>query len=261
MSDILTEIAANGVATVTMNRGEVHNAFNEDVIAALDAAFRSLGDDPAVRAVVLRGAGKSFSAGADLGWMRRVSGYGEAENLADAMGLARMLQAIDTCAKPTLAVVHGAAFGGGVGLAAACDIAVAAETATFALTEVRLGILPAVISPYVVAAMGERACRRYFLTGERFSAAEAQRHGLVHDIAPADELEGRVAGILAALLQCAPGAQTEAKALIRAVGRRPTDEAVIHDTAARIARRRATAEGKEGIGAFLDKREPAWRRS
>lgn len=260
MSDILTDIGADGVATVTMNRAAVHNAFNETVIADLDSAFRRLGDDPAVRVVLLRGAGKSFSAGADLGWMQRMAGYSREENVADALGLARMMQAIDRCPKPTVAVVHGAAFGGGVGLVAACDIVVASEAASFCLSEVRLGLIPAAISPYVVAAMGERACRRYFLTAERFSAAEAQRLGLVHELAPADGLEAAVERMVKALLDCAPGAQAEAKDLIRAVSRRPTDDAVLADTADRIAVRRASAEGREGVGAFLEKRDPSWRK-
>lgn len=259
MSDILTDIRPDGVATVTMNRAALHNAFNEAVIADLDQAFRWLGDEPSVRVVLLRGTGKSFSAGADLGWMQRMAGYSREENVADAQGLARMLQAIDRCPRPTVAVVHGAAFGGGVGLAAACDIVVASEAASFSLSEVRLGLIPAVISPYVVAAMGERACRRYFLTAERFSAAEAMRLGLVHELAPADGLEAAVERMVRSLLDCAPGAQAEAKDLIRAVSRLPTDDAVLADTADRIATRRATAEGREGVGAFLEKRDPSWR--
>ena len=260
MSDILTDIGANGVATVTMNRGEVHNAFNETVIADLTAAFERLGRDPAVRLVVLRGTGKSFSAGADLSWMQRMAGYGHEENLADAMGLAAMLRAIDTCPKPTLAVVQGPAYGGGVGLVAACDIAIASEGASFALTEVKLGLIPAVIAPYVVAAMGERACRRYFLTAERFPAPEAYRLGLVHELTPADGLDAAADAMIARLLEGGPASQSAAKELIRAVARRPTDEAVIRDTAERIARQRASAEGKEGVGAFLGKRKPSWNR-
>lgn len=259
MTDIRITIADDGVATVTMDRGDVHNAFNEGMIGDLTTAFQTLGADPAVRAVLLRGAGKSFSAGADLAWMRRMAGYSEDENLADAMGLGRMLQTIDMCPKPTIAVVQGAAFGGGVGLISACDMAVSADTATFALTEVRLGLIPAVISPYVVAAMGERACRRYFQTAERFGAADALRLGLVSEVVPLGELEAAAGRLLGALRQCAPGAQAEAKDLIRAVARKTTDDTVIADTARRIAIRRASAEGKEGVGAFLDKREPSWR--
>ena len=259
MSDILIDIAASGVAAVTMNRAEVHNAFNERVIADLTDAFLSLGSNPDVRAILLRGAGKSFSAGADLGWMKKMAGYSHGENVQDAMGLATMLRTLDECPKPTIAVVQGPAFGGGVGLVAACDIAVAAETASFALTEVRLGLIPAVISPYVVAAMGERACRRYFLTAERFSAAEALRLGLLHQTVPATELDAAVEVMVRNLLQCGPASQTAAKDLIRAVARRPLDEALVRDTAERIARQRASDEGREGVGAFLEKREPAWR--
>ncbi|MDQ2103807.1 enoyl-CoA hydratase/isomerase family protein [Azospirillum isscasi] len=259
MSDILIDIAPSGVAAVTMNRAEVHNAFNEQVIAGLTDAFRSLGNDPNVRAILLRGAGKSFSAGADLGWMKKMAGYSHEENVQDAMGLATMLRTLDECPKPTIAVVQGPAFGGGVGLVAACDIAISADTATFALTEVRLGLIPAVISPYVVAAMGERACRRYFLTGERFSAADALRFGLLHQTVQASELDACVEVMVRNLLQCGPASQTAAKELVRAVARRPLDDALARDTAERIARQRASAEGKEGVGAFLEKREPAWR--
>lgn len=263
MSDILIDIAdsgsLSGVATVTMNRAEVHNAFNERVIADLTDAFLGLGSNPDVRAILLRGAGKSFSAGADLGWMKKMAGYSHGENVQDAMGLATMLRTLDECPKPTIAVVQGPAFGGGVGLVAACDIAIAAETASFALTEVRLGLIPAVISPYVVAAMGERACRRYFLTAERFSAAETLRLGLLHQTVPATELDAAVEVMVRNLLQCGPASQTAAKELIRAVARRPLDDALVRDTAERIARQRASDEGREGVGAFLEKREPAWR--
>ncbi|WP_114862093.1 enoyl-CoA hydratase/isomerase family protein [Azospirillum brasilense] len=259
MSDILIDIAASGVAAVTMNRAEVHNAFNERVIADLTDAVLRLGSNPDVRAILLRGAGKSFSAGADLGWMKRMAGYSHGENVEDAMGLATMLRTLDECPKPTIAVVQGPAFGGGVGLVAACDIAIAAETASFALTEVRLGLIPAVISPYVVAAMGERACRRYFLTAERFSAAEALRLGLLHQTVEATELDAAVEVMVRNLLHCGPASQTAAKELIRAVARRPLDDALVRDTAERIARQRASDEGREGVGAFLEKREPAWR--
>lgn len=259
MSDILVTTAGNGVATITMNRGDVHNAFNEDVIAGLTEAFRSVGADPEVRAVLLRGVGKSFSAGADLSWMKRMAGYSHEENLTDAMGLATMLRTLDECPKPTVAVVQGPAFGGGVGLVSACDIAIGVETASFALTEVKLGIIPATISPYVIAAIGERACRRFFLTGERFPAAEAYRLGLLHEVTTVDGLEAAVEKTVRNLLDCGPAAQSAAKELIRAVARRPLSDAVVRDTAERIAHQRASAEGKEGVGAFLDKRNPSWR--
>ncbi len=259
MSDILTETRPDGVATVTMNRGDAHNAFDEAVIADLAAAFQGLGADPAVRLILLRGVGQSFSAGADLGWMQRMAGYSHDENVADAMGLAVMLRTLDTCPKPTVAVVQGPAYGGGVGLIAACDMAVCADTASFALTEVTLGLIPAVISPYVVAALGERACRRYFLTAERFSAAEALRLGLVHEVAPTDRLDGAVEGMVAKLLDGAPLAQGAVKELIRAVVNHALDDALVRDTAERIARQRVSDEGREGIGAFLAKRKPAWQ--
>ena len=193
---ILTEIREDGVATVTLNRADVHNAFNDAVIADLTDALRRLGDDDKVRAVVLRAEGKSFSAGADLGWMQRMAGYGHAENLRDAGALAELMRVLNFLPKPTVARVQGAAFGGGVGLVACCDIAIASDAAAFSLSEVRLGLIPAVISPYVVAAIGERAARRYFLTAERFDAAEALRIGLVHQVVPADQLDAAVDAIL-----------------------------------------------------------------
>ncbi|EWY39698.1 enoyl-CoA hydratase [Skermanella stibiiresistens SB22] len=256
--NILTDIGADGVAIVTMNRPEVHNAFNDAVIAEMTAALRRLGEDERVRAVVLRAAGKSFSAGADLGWMQRMAGYGQVENLRDAEGLAELMRVLNFLPRPTVAVVQGAAFGGGVGLVACCDIAIAAETASFSLSEVKLGLIPSVISPYVVAAIGERASRRYFLTAERFDADEAARIGLVHQVVPADQLDAAVASILARLGEGGPAAQKAAKDLVFAVTRRPIDATVIRDTAERIATIRASSEGREGLSAFLEKRKPAW---
>ena len=257
--EILSVIRDDGIATVTLNRPEVHNAFNDAMIADLTAVFRQLGDDTKVRAVLLRANGKSFSAGANLGWMQRMAGYGHDENLADAQALAELMRTLNTLPKPTVAVVQGAAFGGGVGLVACCDIAVAADAAAFSLSEVRLGLIPAVISPYVVAAMGERAARRYFLTAERFSAQEAHRLGLVHEVVSGDLLDQAVETILQRLAECGPAAQAAAKDLIFAVAHQPTDAAVIQDTAERIARIRASEEGREGVGAFLQKRPPSWR--
>jgi methylglutaconyl-CoA hydratase len=260
MSAIAIDTRPDGVASVTLDRPEMHNAFNDEVIAELTPTFRRLGADPAVRVVVLRANGKSFSAGADLNWMQRIAGYSHEQNVADAMALAEMLRALDACPKPTLALVQGPAYGGGVGLVAACDIAVASTAASFALTEARLGLIPAVISPYVIAAIGERACRRYFLTAERFSAEAAHRLGLVHEVVPPDRLAAAGSDLIARLRECGPAAQSAAKELIRAVVRRPTDDAVVHDTAERIARQRAGVEGREGVGAFLEKRKPAWNR-
>ncbi|MBK9677040.1 MAG: enoyl-CoA hydratase/isomerase family protein [Betaproteobacteria bacterium] len=248
----------DGVAVVTLARPEVHNAFDEVLIAELTATLKALDADAAVRVVVLAGQGRSFCAGADLGWMQRMAGYSHAENLADAGALAAMLATLDRMGKPTIARVHGAAYGGGVGLVACCDIAVAAEEATFALSEVKLGLIPATIGPYVVAAIGARQARRYFLTAERFTAAEALRIGLVHDVVPAAAVDRRVDALIAALRAAGPRAQAEAKALVRAVSSRPVDDTVIADTVARIAAVRASAEGREGVAAFLERRPAAW---
>jgi methylglutaconyl-CoA hydratase len=255
---ILTAVSEDGVASVTLNRAEVHNAFNDTVIADLTGTLRRLGDDDKVQAVVLRAEGKSFSAGADLGWMQRMANYGHAENLADAGALAELMRVLNFLPKPTVARVQGAAFGGGVGLVACCDIAIASDAASFSLSEVRLGLIPAVISPYVVAAIGERAARRYFLTAERFGADEALRIGLVHQVVPADQLDSAVDTILTRLSEGGPAAQRAAKDLIFAVAHRPIDAGLIHDTAERIATIRASAEGREGLAGFLEKRKPAW---
>jgi len=255
---LLIEIDGAGTAWVTLNRPGVHNAFDDTLIAELSAAFERLGDDGAVRAVVLGALGKSFSAGGDLNWMRRMSGYSREENRCDAEGLAAMLRNISHCPKPTLAVVQGAALGGGVGLVAACDIALAADVATFRLSEVKLGLIPATIGPYVVAAMGERAARRYALSAERFDAMEAKRIGLVHEVVPAAELGSAARAMLAALAGNGPAAMAATKGLIRAVAGCPIDAEVIADTARRIADVRASDEGREGIAAFLEKRKPNW---
>ncbi len=250
----------HAVARVTLNRPEVHNAFDEHLIAQLTEAFEELAADPETRCVVLSGAGRSFSAGADLSWMRRTADYDEAANLEDARRLERMLGALDELPKPTIAMVNGAAMGGGVGLIAACDIAIAAERAVFALSEVRLGLVPAVISPYVLRAVGDRACRRYFLTGERFDAAEARRIGLLHEVVPETDLELRTLEIAEAVLAGGPEAQAEAKSLLRLC--RALEGSLLGEATARmIAKRRASAEGREGVGAFLEKRPPAWRRN
>ncbi len=255
---LTTTIDDRGVATVTLSRPELHNAFDEGLIAGLAEALGRLAEDPAVRVVLLRAESKSFSAGADLNWMRRMAGYGEAENLADAERLAALMAALDRLPRPTVAVVQGAAFGGGVGLIAACDMAVASEAASFSLSEVKLGLTPAVISPYVVNAIGVRAARRYMLTGERFDAATAHRLGLVHQVVPADALDAAAETLTATLLACGPEAITECKALIARVARGRIDAALIADTAHRIARIRVTAEAREGIAAFLEKRKPDW---
>jgi methylglutaconyl-CoA hydratase len=246
------------VAVVTLNRPDIHNAFDEVLIAELTAALKRLDRDRAVRAVVLTGSGKSFCAGADLNWMKKTAAYSRAQNLADAKALANMLSTLNGLTKPTIARAHGAVFGGGVGLVACCDIAVGESSAVFALSEARLGLIPATIAPYVVDAIGARAARRYFLSGERFTATEAFRLGLLHDLAPLPELDARINEILGALVTAGPGAQAECKALIQAVARRSADARMIADTARRIARVRTSPEAKEGVAAFLAKRKASW---
>lgn len=256
---LLSSIDDRGVATVTLNRSDVHNAFNDDLIWELDNAFTKLGQNPDVRAIVLTGAGRSFSAGADLNWMKAAASYSEEQNRRDALNLSAMLSSINSCPKPTIAIVNGATFGGGVGLVSCCDVAIAVEDAKFSLSEVRLGLTPATISPYVVAAIGERHARRYFLTAERFDAQEALRIGLVHETAPSLQEAFSAAHIfLKNILAGAPSAQADAKQLIADVKGRPITEELRADTADRIARRRASDEGKEGLSAFLEKRKPEW---
>jgi methylglutaconyl-CoA hydratase len=253
-------VARDGpVARVTMNRPRLHNAFDEALIEALTLAFEGLADDPAVRVVVLTGAGKSFSAGADLNWMRRAAAYDEERNRADARALEAMLRTLDELPKPAVAMVNGLAIGGGVGLVAACDVAVASGAAAFATSEVRFGILPAVISPFVVRAVGGRQARRYFLTAERFGAEEARRIGLVHEVAAPEALEARVGEVVAELLRGGPEALGEAKRLVRLVEATPQGGSLLAEaTVGMIAERRASAEGREGVGAFLEKRRPSW---
>ena len=248
----------NAIAIVVMNRPDVHNAFNAEVIVELTETFGALDADDAIRAVVIAGAGRNFCAGADLNWMKEMAGYSRAQNLADAQALAAMLRTLNGLSKPTIARVHGAAMGGGVGLISCCDIAIAAQDATFALSEAKLGLIPATISPYVIEAIGARYARRYFLTAERFDAAEAYRIGLVHDIVQLTELDARINEILGALLVAGPNAQRECKTLIASVAHRPIDAQVIASTARHIADVRASPEGKEGVAAFLGKRKAAW---
>lgn len=247
------------VATVWMNRPEVLNAFDETLIAELDAAFAELDQDASVRVVVLGGKGKHFSAGADLNWMKRASTFTEAENQADALRFAGMLRRMATLSKPTVARIQGAALGGGTGLAAACDIVVASEDALFATSEVKFGIIPAVISPYVLRAIGPRQSLRYFQSAERFSAQRAMQLGLVHEVCPLDQLDATIDAMVQPLLAGGPGAQQAAKELVAAIHGLPIGEAVGEETARRIARQRATPEAREGIGAFLEKRKPAWQ--
>lgn len=257
MSALLID-TQDGVRTVTLNRAERHNAFDDSLIGELAQAFRDAATAEGVRAVVLASTGKSFSAGADLDWMKRMAGYSHEENLADAMALSDMLEAIDACPRPVIGVVQGPAYGGGVGLAACCDLAVAAEGASFCLSEVKLGIIPAVISPYVVRAMGERQARRYAVTAETFSAAEAKSMGLVHEVVPAEKLAEMRDRWLARIKGNGPQAMAAAKGLIRRAADQELGEPLRRWTAEQIAERRASDEGRDGIRAFLEKRKPAW---
>ncbi|MCP1374608.1 enoyl-CoA hydratase-related protein [Dyella lutea] len=248
------------VRRIALNRPEVHNAFDDALIAELTAAIDDAGRDESVRAVVLTGEGESFSAGADLNWMRGMAQASEQENRDDSSRLARLMRRLQFCPKPTIARVNGAAFGGGVGLIACCDIAIGVEGAKFGLTEVKLGLVPAVISPYVIAAIGVRQARRLFLTGEFFDAAAAARIGLLHEAVPREQLDEAVQRVLGFLGKAGPVAQAEAKTL--ALGMAGLDEAaaerIDEENAALIARLRVSAEGQEGLGAFLGKRAAAW---
>jgi methylglutaconyl-CoA hydratase len=258
--DLLIATDGRGIATITLNRPATSNAFDENLVAALTDAFARVAGDAGVRSVILAGAGANFCAGADLNWMKRVAAFSRAENEADARKLGAMFHALDTLSRPTIALVQGAAYAGGIGLAAACDIAIAADNANFCISETRLGLIPAVISPYVLAAIGPRAARRYFLTAEPFDAAEALRIGLVHAVVPAGALQATGARLAETIGQNAPGAVAAAKLLIADIAGRPRDEVLVTETAWRIAEARATAEAREGIAAFLEKRPPSWRR-
>jgi methylglutaconyl-CoA hydratase len=250
----------NGIATITMNRPDVHNAFNEIVIGDLIHAFEKAKSDEAVRIVILRGNGKSFSAGGDLNWMRRVADYSREQNITDAARLSDLLVLINTLPKPTIALVQGSAFGGGVGLTAVCDIAIAEEGAKFCLSEVRIGLIPSIILPYVIAAMGERQARRYALSAERFDAALALQMGLVHEVVPEGGLDAMAKKIITSLWDGAPAAQARAKNLILHIAKRVIDAGVVQHTIEQIAEARASAEGKEGLTAFLNKSDPSWKK-
>jgi methylglutaconyl-CoA hydratase len=246
------------VARVYLNRPDVRNAFNDAVIAELTVAFRDLGADPALRAIVLGGHGKAFCAGADLNWMRTMAGYSWEQNRADAQALADMLWAVYSCPLPVVGRVHGDCYAGGLGLAAACDVLVAADGIQFCLSEARLGLLPATIGPYVVRALGAQASRRYFTTAERFASAEAHRLGFVHELCSADELDDKVNAIVQTLLANGPAAVKACKRLVQDVAGQPLTAELREDTARRIADIRASAEGREGVQAFLQKRSPSW---
>ena len=257
---LLVDVSAQ-VATVTLNRPDVRNAFNETMIADVTAAFTALGARDDVRVIVLAGNGKAFCAGADLNWMRRMAGYSDDENRADALRLAHMLSAVYRCPKPVIARVHGDAYAGGMGLVCAADIVVAAETVNFCLSEARLGLMPATIAPYVIRALGEQASRRYFVTAEAFDCATALSLGLVSEAVSADELDATVARIAGTLCANSPNAVRECKQLVQDIAGESIDNALIEDTAVRIARIRASEEGRDGVSSFLEKRTPRWRDS
>jgi methylglutaconyl-CoA hydratase len=246
------------VARVYLNRPDVRNAFNEQAIAELTAAFQQLAAEPDLRAIVLSGHGKAFCAGADLSWMRSMADFSWEQNRADAQALADMLWAVYRCPVPIVGRLQGDCYAGGVGLAAVCDVVVAADSMNFCLSEARLGLLPATISPYVIRAMGEQAARRYFITAERFSATQAQTMGLVHELCSADALDGKVDEIVAALVANGPLATRACKALVQDVAGLPITDDLRGETARRIADIRVSSEGKEGIQSFLQKRPPSW---
>ena len=247
-----------GVARVWLNRPELHNAFDEILIAELTATLAALDQDADVRVVVLGGRGKSFCSGADLGWMRRMATFSEAENLRDAAGLAGMLRTLHGMQKPTVARVHGAAIAGGTGLVAACDIAIATPNASFGMSEVRIGLIPATVSPYVIRAIGARAAQRYFLTAERFAAERAHDLGLVHEVCAVEALDQRISEVVTALLAGGPRSMAACKALVADFCGRPIDPETIDDSCRRIAAARSGPEAREGIQAFFDKRPARW---
>ncbi len=248
----------HGVRTITLSRPDVRNAFNDQGIAELKAAFEAAGQASDVRCVVLAAQGSAFCAGADLNWMRRMADYTREQNLADAAQLAAMLRAIYTCAKPTLARVQGDVYAGGLGLVAACDMAISVDTAQYCLSEVKIGLIPATISPYVIRAMGARTAHRYFLTAERFSATEAHRVGLVHEVVNADALDAQVSALTQALVSASPDALKACKSLLHDVAGQDIDEALVERTVLGIADIRASVQGKEGVQSFLQKRKPNW---
>jgi methylglutaconyl-CoA hydratase len=257
---LLQDVDASGIATLTLNRPERHNAFDDALIAELTTALRSVGARADVRAVVLAGAGRSFSAGADLDWMRRSATFSDEANLEDADRLAELLYTLDRLPKPTIAMVQGVAYGGGVGLAACCDIVIAGDRARFSLSEVRLGLIPSAISPYVINAIGARHARRYFLTAEVIGAERALEIGLVHELVAEADMPAKLAAILDTILLGAPGAQAAAKDLVFLCENRPIDAALAKETARRIAILRTSKEGQDGLTAFLNKTTPPWVR-
>lgn len=258
LTSLKVAIDADGIATVTLDRPEVHNAFDDVMVAELTGVLRELDAEPDVRVVILAGNGPSFSAGANLNWMRRTADYSAADNERDALALATLMNTLYRLSKPTIARVHGPAYAGGLGLVACCDIAVATREAKFCLSEVRLGLVPAVVTPYVMAAIGERQTRRYVLTAETFDAAEAYRIGLLHDIVEEHELTPTLNGLVTLLFRAGPLALAHSKAWIEKVAASPIDSTLVAQSAALIAGLRASAEGRAGIAAFLEKRDTPW---
>jgi methylglutaconyl-CoA hydratase len=260
MSTTTLDVRRDGhVARVYLNRPDVRNAFNEGVIAELTQTFAGLGADASLRCIVLGGHGKAFCAGADLNWMRAMAGYSWDENRADAQALADMLWTIYSCPVPVVGRIHGDCYAGGLGLAAVCDVLIAAAGVNFCLSEAKLGLLPATIGPYVVRAMGEQAARRWFITAERFDAAQAKAMGFVHEVCASEVLDAKVDELVATLVANGPMAVRACKQLVQDVGGRPIDAELRADTARRIADIRASAEGREGIQSFLGKRAPSWQ--
>jgi methylglutaconyl-CoA hydratase len=257
---IIAAIDSKGVARLTLNRPQARNALDEAMIAELSQAFARWSQESSVRAIVIDGAGEAFCAGEDLAMMRRVAGYSSSDKKNDARRLAYLLKSIHDCEKPTIALVHGAAISAGCGLIAACDIAIAADDCVFSIADARWGVAPAVIAPYLLRAIGERNARRFFLTAERFDAETAKRIGLAHMLAMRARLEVTLSSVLTVLLECGPDAQRESKLLIRSLAGRAISDSMIEETAMAIAKVRASAEAKEGIDAFLEKRSPAWRK-
>lgn len=259
VSDRIIVSEDKGVATVTLNLPQKHNAFDDQVIAGLTNAFRTIDENESIRIMVLAANGKSFSAGGDLAWMKRMASYSYEENLVDAQALAEMLRTLNCMSKPTIARVQGAAFGGAVGLVSCCDIAVGSEKAKFCLSEVKVGLVPATISPYVIAAIGQRAARRYFLTAELFNAQIALNLGLLSEVVDEDQLDKEIDKIIAALLSNSPMAISASKQLISDVANMKIDDSLIKQTSELIAKVRVSEEGQEGLTAFLEKRPPNWK--
>ena len=257
-ASVLTTISKNGVARLTLNKPTLHNAFDDKVIKSLTDAIYKVNRNEAVRILILDANGPSFSAGADLNWMKRMAGYGWEENYQDSLKLAGLMQALYECSKTTIALIQGAAFGGGVGLAACCDLVLASDKALFCLSEVKLGLIPAVISPYIVKAIGERNAKRYFATAEKFDAIEAKAIQLVHKVIPHDNLAGYTEDFINRVLANGPKAMIQAKALVEYVMDKPITEELVLETAQRIADIRSSSEGREGVAAFLEKRPANW---